>query len=314
MTAADVVLVASGTASLEAALLRRSMVVTYRVPKLTYRIMWPRRYLPWIGLPNVLAGEYVVPEILQDDATPENLTQALVNQYRDRVVRERQAERGSRRCTRPCDRALQVGRQTPSCRSCGHRPGVKPAVRARTRSRHAVTHSPRDRRLAGVDEAGRGPLAGPVTAACVILDPERPIPGLADSKALSPARRERLADAIRQHALAWSVAEASVDEIGQLNILQATMLAMQPRGRRFADDADRGPRGRQPLPGHRASGPGHRAGRRSGPGDQRGVDPRQDGARCRDADDPSRPSPVRIRPPQGISDDRITSRPCSGTV
>jgi ribonuclease HII len=90
-----------------------------------------------------------------------------------------------------------------------------------------VTHSPRDRRLAGVDEAGRGPLAGPVTAACVILDPERPIPGLADSKALSPARRERLADAIRQHALAWSVAEASVDEIGQLNILQATMLAMR---------------------------------------------------------------------------------------
>jgi len=85
--------VASGTASLEAALLRRSMVVTYRVPNLTYRIMWPRRYLPWIGLPNVLAGEYVVPEILQDDATPENLTQALLNQYRDRLVRERQAER-----------------------------------------------------------------------------------------------------------------------------------------------------------------------------------------------------------------------------
>jgi len=82
-------------------------------------------------------------------------------------------------------------------------------------------------RLAGVDEAGRGPLAGPVTAACVILDPERPIAGLADSKALSPSRRERLADAIRQQALAWSVAEATIDEIGQLNILHATMLAMQ---------------------------------------------------------------------------------------
>jgi ribonuclease HII len=82
-------------------------------------------------------------------------------------------------------------------------------------------------RLAGVDEAGRGPLAGPVTAACVILDPDRPIAGLADSKALSPARRERLADIIRRHALAWSVAEASVDEIGKLNILHATMLAMQ---------------------------------------------------------------------------------------
>jgi lipid-A-disaccharide synthase len=91
MTAADVVLVASGTASLEAALLRRPMVITYRVPKLTYRLMWPRRYLPYIGLPNVLAKAFVAPEILQDDATPENLSQALVNVYRDKVVRDRQA-------------------------------------------------------------------------------------------------------------------------------------------------------------------------------------------------------------------------------
>jgi lipid-A-disaccharide synthase len=90
MCAADVVLVASGTAALETALLRRPMVITYRVPKLTYRIMWPRRYLPYIGLPNILAGEFVAPEILQDDATPENLSRALVNLYRDNVVRERQ--------------------------------------------------------------------------------------------------------------------------------------------------------------------------------------------------------------------------------
>jgi ribonuclease HII len=81
--------------------------------------------------------------------------------------------------------------------------------------------------VAGVDEAGRGPLAGPVTAACVILDPARPIAGLADSKAISPTRREHLADAIRTHALAWAVAEASVDEIESLNILHATMLAMR---------------------------------------------------------------------------------------
>lgn len=90
MCAADVVLVASGTAALETALLRRPMVITYRVPKLTYRIMWPRRYLPYIGLPNILAGEFVAPEILQDDATPENLSRALVNLYRDNVVRARQ--------------------------------------------------------------------------------------------------------------------------------------------------------------------------------------------------------------------------------
>ncbi|MEO8037760.1 MAG: lipid-A-disaccharide synthase [Betaproteobacteria bacterium] len=90
MIAADVVLVASGTATLEASLLRRPMVITYRVPKLTYRIMWPKRYLPWVGLPNVLANRFVVPEILQNDATPANLAQALLNQLRDKVVRSRQ--------------------------------------------------------------------------------------------------------------------------------------------------------------------------------------------------------------------------------
>lgn len=81
--------------------------------------------------------------------------------------------------------------------------------------------------LCGVDEAGRGPLAGPVMAAAVMLDPERPIPGLRDSKKLSATKREQLAQAIRLNAAAWCVAEASVAEIDQLNILQATMLAMQ---------------------------------------------------------------------------------------
>jgi ribonuclease HII len=81
--------------------------------------------------------------------------------------------------------------------------------------------------LCGVDEAGRGPLAGPVMAAAVMLDPGRPIEGLRDSKKLSAAARERLADEIRARAAAWCVAEASVAEIDQLNILQATLLAMQ---------------------------------------------------------------------------------------
>ena len=80
---------------------------------------------------------------------------------------------------------------------------------------------------AGVDEAGRGPLAGAVYAAAVILDPARPIEGLADSKALKPARREALALEIRERALAWFIASASVQEIDSLNILRATMLAMQ---------------------------------------------------------------------------------------
>ncbi len=81
--------------------------------------------------------------------------------------------------------------------------------------------------ICGVDEAGRGPLCGPVVAAAVILDPARPIEGLADSKKLSEAARERLAPLIRARALAWAVAEASVEEIDRLNILHATMLAMQ---------------------------------------------------------------------------------------
>jgi ribonuclease HII len=81
--------------------------------------------------------------------------------------------------------------------------------------------------VCGVDEAGRGPLAGAVFAACVVLDPTKPIGGLADSKQLSPSRREALAEQIRRHALGWAVASASVEEIDQFNILQASLLAMR---------------------------------------------------------------------------------------
>ena len=81
--------------------------------------------------------------------------------------------------------------------------------------------------VCGVDEAGRGPLAGPVVAGAVILDPDRPIDGLNDSKKLSAKRREVLAVEIRAKALAWAVAEASVEEIDRLNILQASLLAMR---------------------------------------------------------------------------------------
>ncbi len=81
--------------------------------------------------------------------------------------------------------------------------------------------------VCGVDEAGRGPIAGPVFAAAVILDPQHPIAGLKDSKLLAPRRREILAIAIRHHARAWAVASATVEEIDRLNILQATLLAMR---------------------------------------------------------------------------------------
>ncbi|CAG7857325.1 Ribonuclease HII [biofilm metagenome] len=81
--------------------------------------------------------------------------------------------------------------------------------------------------IVGVDEAGRGPLAGPVVAAAVILDPEAPIEGLADSKKLTENQRNRLAPIIKQQALSYSIAQASVAEIDDINILQATLLAMQ---------------------------------------------------------------------------------------
>ncbi len=79
----------------------------------------------------------------------------------------------------------------------------------------------------GIDEAGRGPLAGPVYAACVVLNPENLIDGLADSKQLSEKKRDALALAIKQQAIAWAIASATVDEIDRLNILQASLLAMQ---------------------------------------------------------------------------------------
>lgn len=81
--------------------------------------------------------------------------------------------------------------------------------------------------VCGIDEAGRGPLAGPVVAAAVILDPARPIAGLNDSKKLSEKKRAALAIEIREKAVAWAVAEATVEEIDRLNILNATFLAMQ---------------------------------------------------------------------------------------
>lgn len=88
-------------------------------------------------------------------------------------------------------------------------------------------HHEIDERIAGVDEVGRGPLAGPVVTAAVILDPSRPITGLTDSKKLTQKRREQLVPIIQQQSLCWAMGRAEVAEIDQLNILQASLLAMQ---------------------------------------------------------------------------------------
>jgi len=89
MAAADVVLVASGTATLEAALLCKPMVITYKMPPATYWLLQGKGYLPYYGLPNILAREFVVPEFIQDDATPQNLSQALLNLLADVATRDR---------------------------------------------------------------------------------------------------------------------------------------------------------------------------------------------------------------------------------
>ena len=93
LAACDVALVASGTATLEAALARKPMVITYKMAGLTYRLMSKMGYLPWVGLPNIIAGEFLVPEILQHEATPENLAQAVLNSLNDPVVNRRLPER-----------------------------------------------------------------------------------------------------------------------------------------------------------------------------------------------------------------------------
>ncbi len=93
IAAADVVLVASGTATLEAALYRKPMVITYKMAELTWKLMSRMRYQPWVGLPNIMAGEFIVPELLQRDATPENLAQALYNSLTDPAVRDRLPKR-----------------------------------------------------------------------------------------------------------------------------------------------------------------------------------------------------------------------------
>ncbi|BBL70752.1 ribonuclease HII [Methylogaea oryzae] len=93
-------------------------------------------------------------------------------------------------------------------------------------------------RVVGIDEVGRGCIAGPVIAAAVILDPRRPIPGLDDSKKLTPARRESLAEQIRQHAVAWSIGRAEAMEIDRLNIHHATLLAMARAYRSLGVAAD----------------------------------------------------------------------------
>ena len=180
MEASTAVLVASGTATLETALYKRPMVISYVLSPWMRRIMaWKsgqeRPYLPWVGLPNVLLRDFAVPELLQDDATPEKLAEATWTALTDEAL-------GARIEARFTALHQDLLRDTPAlaARAILGSPTVQPDLFGATPQPEQIT--------AGVDEAGRGPLAGAVYAAAVILDPARPIEGLADSKARGAKR------------------------------------------------------------------------------------------------------------------------------
>jgi ribonuclease HII len=223
LAACDVAIVASGTATLEAALFKRPMVVVYVMHILSWQIGKLVHYQPWISLPNILLRDHAVPELLQHGATPEKIAAAAFR-WLDDPPRCDHCSSASRRCTASCAATPARSpprRSKPSCNADTH------ARQDLLSRRQAARHRRRRRPAGGVDEVGRGPLAGPVVAAAVILEEKRTIRGLNDSKLLTAEERERLDREIRKRAVCVSVASASVAEIDSLNILRAALLAMQ---------------------------------------------------------------------------------------
>lgn len=180
LQACDAVLIASGTATLEAMLFKRPMVVAYRLAGLTYRILKLMVKSRYFALPNLLAGEALVPELIQQAATADNLACAVEQQLRD----------GSRQAGRFLELHQQLRLNASSeaakrCCSCWKLDRQSLSYRHEHSMQLNFIDFPEVTLLAGVDEVGRGPLCGPVVAAAVILDPQRPVAGLQDSKKLT---------------------------------------------------------------------------------------------------------------------------------
>ena len=234
LAACDAALVASGTATLEALLSARPMVVAYRVSPLTAFALRTLALVKvrYFSQPNLLAGRRLVPEFFQEQVRGAALGDALLQELEDRGhVRELVEEFAAVHRTLRRGGAALAAQAILECAASAL--GGPPAMSAGAPMAGAelALAPPRERRararIAGVDEAGRGPLAGPVVAAAVILDPRRRIRGLADSKLLTAQQRERLALLIRARALAFGIGWADRDEIDCLNILEATLLAMR---------------------------------------------------------------------------------------
>jgi hypothetical protein len=219
LAACDCTLIASGTATLEAALYKRPMVISYSMHPWSWRLMKRKQLQPWVGLPNILCGDFVVPELLQDAATPEALAQAALGWLRASQDSPATIEALVERFT-----ALHHELRRDTAELAAH--AIQKSLPPPLLEQGCLPWHPPGL-VAGVDEAGRGPLAGPVVAAAVILDDLKPIAGLNDSKKLTANRREVLYDEIRAKALCFCIAQASVQEIDEINILKATLLAMR---------------------------------------------------------------------------------------
>ncbi len=177
MSAADCILMASGTASLEGMLLKKPMVVAYKMARLSYAIISRMVKAPYISLPNLLAGKALVPELLQEAVTADSLFSHV------RQVMENESER--KQLTEIWNSIHASLRRDANQNGCTRRPGVMRKVNLPFILEEDAIHT----RVAGVDEAGRGPLAGDVVAAAVILDHTHPFDRLTDSKKLTPTQR-----------------------------------------------------------------------------------------------------------------------------
>ena len=210
LAAADLALVASGTATLETALFKTPMVIAYRQSPLSWRLMRSMLYLPYVGLPNILAGEFLVPELLQDDATPEALAAALLAA----LARQAGARSASSQRFREFHELLRQNsaRRKPLQRSWEY-----------YRKEKWIT--------CWLSAASTRPAAGRWPARCS----RRPSSSTRSAgSTASPTRRclrrsaaRILAVRIKERAVAWSVAHATVEEIDRINILHASMLAMR---------------------------------------------------------------------------------------